>query len=90
MPALGDDVSVVYMNIEDRISFMPLEMLITMVPNADMYTLEHAALLAELRDEIEAENLLASILGESLPEIPYPISEGMQSDYFTIQPPTLR
>jgi len=46
------------------------------VPNSNLYTLEHAAKLAHVRDEYEAENLLASITGEAnLLSIPYPIEE---------------
>jgi len=67
---------VMYMTPDERISQMPLGMLITFVPNSNLYTLEHAAKLAHVRDEYEAENLLASITGEAnLLSIPYPIEE---------------
>lgn len=84
-----DATPVMYMTPDERISSMPLGMLTTLVPNSNLYTLEHAAKLAHVRDEYEADNLLASITGEdSLLSIPYPLDE--EADYLTIQPPSLR
>lgn len=80
---------VVYVTPDDaRIASMPIEMLITLVPNSDLYTLEHAAQLAHVRDEIEAENLIASILGDAVLSIPYPLDE--ERDELSVEPPSLR
>ncbi len=91
MTMILNTTPVMYITPDERISSMPLGMLITLVPNSSLYTLEHAAKLAHVRDEYEADNLLASITGDiDLLSIPYPISEGFARDELSVEPATLR
>ncbi len=89
MNMILDATPLMYLDANNKVVTIPLEMVLAYVSNPAFYTLDEAAKLADIHDEVEAENLLASITGKaSLLSIPYPVDE--DADYLAIQPPSLR
>lgn len=86
------DTLIAYLDpLTNRVEAMPVAMMTAYVTDFTGLNLAEAARKASARDYMAAQNLLADVTGDNaVLSIPYPISEGAEFDYPSVEFPTLR